>query len=140
MAPIVLFLAFIALPALAFPSGVADLLGLVGKDREAVRPIALLAGLQAAQVYFAGFLSTQLKTALATFARETFFKFGYLALALALGMGWLGEPAFLPAFVALYGLVLLLLFAQSAANRFHIRWRGLGDESSCGRCAPMAPP
>lgn len=125
--PIVLFLAFIALPALAFPAGVADLLGLVGTDREAVRPIALLAGLQAAQVYFAGFLSTRLKTALATFARETFFKFGYLALAVALGMGWLGEPAFLPAFVALYGLVLLLLFAQSVANQFHIQWRGLGD-------------
>ena len=37
--PIALFLAFIALPALAFPSGIADLLGLVGTDREAVRPI-----------------------------------------------------------------------------------------------------
>lgn len=125
--PIVLFLTFIALPALAFPSGVADLLGLEGTDREAVRPIALLAGLQAAQVYFAGFLSTRLKTALATLARETFFKFGYLALALALGLGWMGKPAFLPAFVALYGLVLILLLAQSLANRFHLRWRGLGD-------------
>lgn len=123
--PIALFLTFIALPALAFPSGVADLLGLEGTDRAAVRPIALLAGLQAAHVYFAGFLSTQLKTALATFARETFFKFGYLALALALGLGWMGEPAFLPAFVALYGLVLILLLAQSLANRFRLRWRGL---------------
>jgi len=123
--PIVLFLAFVALPALAFPAGVADLLGLEGHNRAAVRPIAILAGIQAAQGYFAGFLSTRLKTALATFARETFFKFGYLALALALGLGWLGDPLFLPAFVALNGLVLLALIAQSLANQFQLRWTGL---------------
>ena len=125
--PLALFLAFVALPALVFPEGVATLLGLEEVHRSAVRPIALLAGIQAAQIYFAGFLSTQLKTALATFARETFFKFGYLALGVALGMGWIGEPQFLPAFVGLYLLVLALLIAQSVANRFHVRWRGLRD-------------
>lgn len=125
--PIVLFLAFIALPALVFPSGVADLLGLEGQNRNAVRPIAILAGVQAAQAYFAGFLSTRLKTAFATFARETFFKFGYLTLALSLGMGWLGNPDFLPAFVALNGLVLLVLIAQSLANQFKLHWPGLSN-------------
>ena len=129
-APVVLFLAFVALPALAFPAGVADMLGLEGPHRAAVRPIACLAGLQAAQIYLAGFLSTRLKTALATFARETFFKFGYLALGLALGLGWIGQAAFLPAFVGLYVLVLLLLLAQSLANRFRIGWSSLGDWSS----------
>lgn len=128
--PVVLFLAFVALPALAFPAGVADMLGLEGPHRAAVRAIACLAGLQAAQIYLAGFLSTRLKTALATFARETFFKFGYLALGLALGLGWIGQAAFLPAFVGLYVLVLLLLLAQSLANRFRIRWSSLGDWSS----------
>ncbi len=125
--PIVLFLAFVALPAGFFPSGVANLLGLEGANRAAVRPIAMLAGLQAAQVYFASFLSTRLKTSFATFAKETLFKSGYLALALALGLGWLGDPAFLPAFVALNALVLLALFAQSLANQFQIRWTGLRD-------------
>ena len=86
-----LFLVFVALtitaPALS-GRGRYTLLGLEEVHQSAVRPIALLAGLRAAQIYFAGFLSTRLKTALATpFARETFFKFGYLALGLALGNG-----------------------------------------------------
>jgi O-antigen/teichoic acid export membrane protein len=128
--PLFLFFCFIALPTLLFPEGVADLLGLNGTDREAVRPIAWLSGLTAGQIYCAGFLSTRLKTAMSTFARETFFKFGYLALALALGMGWLGNAAFLPAFVGLYALVLLLLLAQSAANRLSLNWRGLQDRKT----------
>ena len=127
--PLTLFLVFVALPALLFPEGVATLLGLEEVHQSAVRPIALLAGLQAAQIYFAGFLSTRLKTALATFARETFFKFGYLALGLALGMGWIGEPQFLPAFVGLYVLVLALLVAQSLANQFKVRLPGIRDRS-----------
>lgn len=125
--PFFLFLCFIALPALLFPNGVADLLGLEGTERGAVLPIACLTGLTAAQIYFAGFLSTRLKTALATFVRETFFKFGYLILAVALGLGWLGEAAFLPAFVGLYVVVLLLLIAQSAANQFSLNLGGLKD-------------
>lgn len=123
--PIFLYLVFIALPAVFFPEGVAQLLGLEGADRNAVRPIGLLAGIQAAQVYFAGFLSSRLKTALATFAREFFFKFGYAALGLALGLGYLAEPAFLPAFVVLHVVVLALLIAQSLANRFQWSLKGL---------------
>lgn len=123
--PFCFYLILIALPAFIFPEGVAQLLGLEGENRNAVRPIAILAGLQAAQVYFAGFLSSRLKTALATFAREFFFKFGYVALGLALGLGYLGEPAFLPAFVALHVIVLALLIAQSLANRFQWTLRGL---------------
>ena len=123
--PVGFYLALIALPALIFPEGVAHLLGLEGENRLAVRPIAILAGIQAAQVYFAGFLSSRMKTALATFAREFFFKFGYVALGLALGLGYLGEPEFLPAFVALHLIVLALLIAQSLANRFQWSLRGL---------------
>ena len=126
--PIALFLAFVAIPALLLPDGVADLLGLEGANRDAVRPIAWLSGLYTAQIYFAGFLSSRLKTALATFARETFFKFGYLALALALGMGWMGIPAFLPAFVGLYVCVLVLLFAQSLANQFRLNTQPIRDK------------
>ena len=126
--PVALFLAFVAIPALLLPQGVADLLGLEGTNREAVWPIALLSGLYTAQIYFAGYLSSRLKTALATFARETFFKFGYLALALALGMGWMGIPAFLPAFVGLYVCVLVLLFAQSMANQFRLNTRPIQDK------------
>ena len=125
--PLFLFLCFIALPALLLPEGIADLLSLEGTDRKAVRPIAWLSGLTAGQIYFAGFLSTRLKTTLSTFARETFFKFGYLALAVALGLGWLGSATFLPAFVLLYILVLFLLIAQSLANRFSISWSGIKD-------------
>jgi O-antigen/teichoic acid export membrane protein len=123
--PVCFYLLFIALPALSFPEGVAQLLGLEGENRNAVRPIGLLAGIQAAQVYFAGFLSSRLKTAMATFAREFFFKFGYAILGVALGLGYLGEPAFLPAFVALHVVVLALLIAQSLANRFQWSLRGL---------------
>ncbi|MBL6619365.1 MAG: hypothetical protein ISP54_03305 [Flavobacteriales bacterium] len=123
--PVCFYLLLIALPALIFPEGVAQLLGLEGENRHAIRPIAILAGIQAAQVYFAGFLSSRMKTALATFAREFFFKFGYVALGLALGLGYLGEPAFLPAFVALHVVVLALLIAQSLANRFQWSLKGL---------------
>ena len=131
---------FVALPALLFPEGVATLLGLEEVHQSAVRPIALLAGLQAAQIYFAGFLSTRLKTALATFARETFFKFGYLALGLALGMGWIGEPQFLPAFVGLYVLVLALLVAQSLANQFKVRLPGFETDHCAGKPADTGAP
>lgn len=125
--PVCFYLLFIALPALLFPEGVAHLLGLEGENRNAVRPIGLLAGIQAAQVYFTGFLSSRLKTAMSTFAREFFFKFGYAALGLALGLGYLGERSFLPAFVALYVIVLAILIAQSLANRFRWSLKGLKD-------------
>ena len=118
--PLVLFLGLVALPALVIPESVADVLGLEGENRKAVWPIALLSGITGLQIYFSGFLSSRLKTSLATFARETFVKFGYLALAVALGLGWLGQAAFLPAFVGLYLVVLTLLIAQSLANRFTI--------------------
>lgn len=122
-----LFLLGVVMPALLFPEATADLLGLSGQERRAVKPMALLAGIQGGQVYFAGFLSYRLKTALSTFLRETLFKFGYLALALTLGMGWLAPEHFLPSFVGLYGLILLMLFAQAMANHFSLDLRGLKD-------------
>lgn len=119
------FLLFIALPALVFPETMADILGLEGENRRAVWPIAILSAIQALQLYTAGFLTTRLKTALATFIRETMFKSGYLVLAVALGLGWMAPDRFLPAFVALYGAILAMLMAQAIANNFRIRLRGL---------------
>lgn len=124
------FLLFVAMPVLLFPETVADLLGLEGKNRHAVGPIAILSAFQALQLYIAGFLTTRLKTALATFFRETVFKTGYLILALALGLGWMTPDRFLPAFVLLYGVILLLLLAQAIANNFRIRIRGLSDKAT----------
>lgn len=124
--PIVLFTGFVALPALVFPEGIADMLSLEGQNRRAVRPIAILAGIQTAQLFLAGFLTTKLKTALTTFAQETVFKLGYLCLALALGLGWLGSTSFLPAFVGLHVFVLLVLLAQAVANHLRLDLRGVG--------------
>ena len=121
------FTLLVALPALCFPETLADLLDLEGTNRRAVGPIAILTIIQSLQLYTAGFLSTRLKTALATFIRETVFKTGYLLLALSLGMGWMAPSQFLPAFVSLYGVILVLLLAQALANGFRIRLRGLAD-------------
>jgi len=126
---ILLFSVFIVTPALLFPETAADLFGLQGNQRDAVRPIALLTGLQTAQIYFIGFLTSRLKTTLATFAKETVFKVGYLLLALAVGYGIVTKPQFLPAFIGLYVIVLGVLFAQAIANRFRIDLRGLRDRS-----------
>ena len=124
---LILFTFGIALPSWWMPDTLAALLDLEGGDAKAVRPIAILGGIMALQTYLAGYLSTRLKTALATFARETFFKFGYLALGIALGVGWLNVGSFLPAFVALQTIVLLLLIAQALANRFTLNLAGLED-------------
>ena len=124
---LLLFSVLIVVPALLFPETTADLFGLQGNQRDAVRPIALLTGLQTAQIYFIGFLTSRLKTALATFAKETLFKVGYLLLALAVGYGIVTKPQFLPAFIGLYVVVLAVLVAQAVANRFRIDLRGLRD-------------
>lgn len=124
--PLVLFAAFVALPALVFPDGVSNMLGLSDVHRKAVQPIAILSAILTAQLFLAGYLSTKLKTTLATFAQETVFKLGYAGLALCLGLGWLGKSAFLPAYLFLNVLVLLILLAQSLANQFKIDLGGLG--------------
>ena len=126
---LLLFSVLIVLPALLFPETAADLLGLQGNQRAAVRPIALLTGIQTIQVYFVGYLTSRLKTALATFARETLFKIGYLLLALGVGYGVVSKPQFLPAFVGLYLVVLAVLIAQAIANQFRIDMRGLRNPS-----------
>ena len=78
----VLFLASSSPCRPAFPGDHRRPAGIGRKQPDAaVRPIALLAGLQTAQIYFIGFLTSRLKTALATFAKETLFKVGYLLLA-----------------------------------------------------------
>jgi len=123
--PLFLFLGAVAVPALFVPEQLADLLDLEGSKRMAVRPIALLAGIQAAQIYFTGFLSSRLKTSFATLAKEFGFKLGYLGLAVGLGLGAIGRTQFLPAFVALNGLVLAVLITQSLSNRFRLQLRGL---------------
>lgn len=124
--PLVLFSGFVALPALVFPEGVSHMLSLSVSQSKAVQPIAILSAIITAQLFLASFLSTQLKTTLATFAQETVFKLGYTCLALSLGLGWLGKSAFLPAYLVLNVLVLLILVAQSLANQFKVDLRGLG--------------
>ena len=126
---LLLFSVVVVLPALLFPETTADLFGLQGDQRDAVQPIALLTGLQTAQIYFIGFLTSRLKTSLATFAKETLFKVGYLLLALAVGYGIVTKPQFLPAFIGLYVLVLAVLVAQAVANRFRIDLRGFRDRA-----------
>ena len=108
---LLLFSVVIVVPALLFPETTADLCGLQGNQRDAVRPIALLTGLQTAQIYFIGFLTSPLNTALATFAKEPLFKVGYLLLALAVGYGIVTKPQILPAFIGLYVVVLAVLVA-----------------------------
>ncbi|HCZ08910.1 MAG TPA: hypothetical protein DHV07_07395, partial [Flavobacteriales bacterium] len=107
--PLLLFSGFVALPALIFPDGVSSMLGLDAAYRQAVQPIALLSAIITAQLFLASYLSTKLKTTLATFTQETVFKLGYASLALCLGLGWLGKSAFLPAYLILNLLVLLVL-------------------------------
>ena len=124
---LVLFSLFIVLPALVFPETSADILGLQGEKRSVVRPIALLTGLQTCHVYFIGFLSSNLKTSLATFTQETLFKVGYLALVTAVGYGIVSRPQFLPGFICLYAMVLSILLAQAIANGFKIDIRGIRD-------------
>lgn len=124
--PLVLFTVFVAIPALVFPEGVSNMLSLSEAHSQAVRPIAVLSAILTAQRFLAGYLSTKLKTTLAMFAQETIFKLGYACLALSLGLGWLGKPEFLPAYLLLNALVLLVLFAQSLANQFKVDLRGIG--------------
>ena len=130
---VALFAVFVALPSILFPETVADILDMKGSNRGAVRPIAILAGIQAGQVFFSGYLSTRLKTAFATFARESLFKFGYLALGIAVGSGWLAKDAFLSAFVGLHILILAVLFAQSWANQFKVSLRGVENRELAGQ-------
>ena len=127
--PLLLFSGFVALPALIFPDGVSSMLGLDAAHRQAVQPIALLSAIITAQLFLASYLSTKLKTTLATFTQETVFKLGYASLALCLGLGWLGKSAFLPAYLILNLLVLLVLLAQSLANQFKIDLRGIGKSA-----------
>lgn len=123
--PLLLSLAIlVVLPSLLVPEATAELLGLEDDETAAVRPIACIAGIQALQVYFAAFLSSRLKTALATFINETLIKLGYLSLAVALGMGLLGLHQFLPAFVGLYALALTLLVSQALANQYKLDIKG----------------
>lgn len=126
---LVLFSLFIVLPALLFPETSADILGLQGEKRSVVRPIALLTGLQTCHVYFISFLSSNLKTSLATFTQETLFKMGYLALVTAVGYGMVSRPQFLPGFICLYALVLSVLVAQAVANGFKMDLRGIRDRN-----------
>ncbi len=126
---LVLFSIFIVLPALIFPETSADILGLQGEKRAVVRPIALLTGLQTCHIYFISFLSSNLKTSLATFTQETVFKMGYLLLVTAVGYGIVTQPQFVPGFVCLYALVLSILLAQAIANGFQIDIRGIRDRN-----------
>jgi len=123
--PLLFSLVFmVLLPSLLVPEAVAHLLGLEGQETQAIRPIACLAGIQALQVYFAAFLSSRLKTSLATFINETLVKLGYMSLAVALGLGALGLHQFLPAFVGVYAIALTLLVSQALANRYRIDIKG----------------
>lgn len=124
--PIVLFAGFIALPALAFPEHMGNLLNLSQEQRRAIQPIAIISGIITARMFFTGFLTTKLKTSLATFVQETVFKFGYACLGVCLGLGWIGKIDFLPAFVGLHFIILLILFSQAIANQFRVDLRGIG--------------
>ena len=123
---LLLFTVCIALPALVFSDGLTDMFGLSSEIEKAVQPIAIISAIITAQLFLAGFLSTKLKTSLATFVQETVFKLGYASLAIALGLGWMSIPAFLPAFLGLQFCVFLLLLAQAMANRFKVDLSGIG--------------
>ena len=124
--PIVLFLAFIALPALVFPEHLGNLLNLSQEQCNAIQPVAIISGIITARMFFTGFLTTKLKTSLATFLQETVFKLGYACLGVCLGLGWVGKTAFLPAFLGLHFFILLILLSQAIANRFRLDLRGIG--------------
>lgn len=124
--PIVLFAGLIAFPALAFPEHMGNLLNLSQEQRRAIQPIAIISGIITARMFFTGFLTTKLKTSLATFVQETVFKFGYACIGVCLGLGWIGKTAFLPAFLGLHFFILLILLAQAIANQFRVDLRGIG--------------
>ena len=123
---LLLFTGGLTLILVASSDGVSSTLGLSVEQRNALQPIATITVIITAQLFLAGFLSTKLKTSLATFAKETVFKLGYALLAICLGVGWLSKSSFLPAFLGLQFFVLLLLFAQAKANRLRVDMRGLG--------------
>lgn len=104
------------------PEWTAEMLG-VGST-ENIWLVYALTVLLCFQGFLGGYLATRLKTATDTFLREGFLKFGYLSLAVGMGLGIFTFQSFLIAYVSMYAVATAILIFQALANRIQLSWSG----------------